>query len=268
MTAPPTPPRPEEPEPDGPEPYAAEPDGPGPYGAGPAATGPEQLIGAGVALPERIGLEAELAHPEAEPGSPGEWGPTVPYERPHRPRSARTAVTALVVTCLLVLAGSALYDAIAERTGHAARQWRADLARETAARHLDDPWVLGIAGGVALAGLLLCWLAFAPGLRRWLPLLRPGAAIDRAGVAALLSARATGIEGVDRCTVKAGRRRVVATVTGIVEPIAVERELQEELAAVPLLGPYRLDLRIQPVRPTRPDDRRHGHRRLAQEAPR
>ncbi|MEW1912000.1 DUF6286 domain-containing protein [Kitasatospora sp. NPDC085895] len=259
MSAPPTPPRPEEPEPDRPAPYAAE----------PAATAPEQLIGAGVALPERIGLEAELAHPEAEPGGgPEEWGPTVPYERPHRPRSARTAATALVVTCLLVLGGAALYDAISEGTGHAARQWRADLARETATRHLDDPWVLGIAGGAVAAGLLLCWLAFAPGLRRWLPLLRPGAAIDRAGVAALLSARATGIEGVERCTVKARRHRAVATVTGSAEPIAVERELNEELAAVPLLGPYRLDLRIQPVRPARPDDRRHGHRRLAQEAPR
>ncbi|MCU7822288.1 DUF6286 domain-containing protein [Kitasatospora sp. DSM 101779] len=260
MSAPPTPPRPEEPRPDRPVPYPAEPAGPD----------PEQLIGAGVALPERIGLEAELPHAAEEPGGAGpeEWGPTVPYERPHRPRSARTAVTALVVTCLLVLGGAALYDAIAERTGHAARQWRADLTRELATRHLDDAWVLGIAGGAAAAGLLLCWLAFAPGLRRWLPLVRPGAAIDRAGVAALLSARAAGIEGVERCTVKAGRRRAVATVTGSAEPITVEGELLEELAAVPLLGPYRLDLRIQPVRPARPDDRRHGHRRLAQEAPR
>ncbi|MEV8097418.1 DUF6286 domain-containing protein [Kitasatospora sp. NPDC085879] len=260
MSVPPPPPGPD---PDGAETAGGEP-------GEPAAASPEQLLESGVVMPERIGLEAELAHAGAVPGEAGpeEWPPTVPYGRPHRPRSPRTAVTAVVVTCLLVAGGAALYDAIAVRAGHAARQWRADLTRELATRHLDDPWVLGIAGGAAALGLLLCWLAFAPGLRHWLPLLRPGAAIDRAGVATLVSARAARIDGVERCTVKAGRRRAVATVSGSAEPIVVEQELREELAKVPLLGPYRLDLRIQPFRPSRPEDRRHGHRRLAQEAPR
>ncbi|MEV6212196.1 DUF6286 domain-containing protein [Kitasatospora sp. NPDC051914] len=271
------------PPPDRPQDGAPEPGAPGPGAPGPGPSEeptepialqptepvdiPPELVASGVVMPELVGLEAEFGHAAAPPGEAGpeEWPPTVPPGHPHRPRAPRTAVTGAVVTCLLVLAGAALYDAVAVATGHAARRWRADFTDELSTRHLDDPWVLGIAAGAVAVGLLLCWLALAPGLRRWLALRRPGAAIDRAGIAALLAARGQEIPGIERCTVRAGRHKAVATVTGSAEPALVDRELREELAKFPLAGPYRLDLRIQPLRPRPPEERRHGHRRLAQE---
>ncbi|WP_405011077.1 DUF6286 domain-containing protein [Kitasatospora sp. NBC_01539] len=194
--------------------------------------------------------------------------PTAPPGPPRRPRAARTVATATVVTCLLVLAGALLYDAVAVRTGHTGSQWRTDVTRDLADRRVDDPWALGVAGGAVVLGVLLWVLAFAPGLRGWLPLRRPGAAVHRAGIEALIAARAAELPGVERCTVKAGRRKARATVTGIAEPAFVQRELREELARVHLAGPYRLDVRHRLSRPADPHDRRHGHRRLAQEAPR
>lgn len=215
--------------------------------------------------------------PESEPGpgpgpefgpepGPGRVRPTVPAGRARRPRSARTAVTAVVVTAALVAAGMVLYDAVAIRTGHAARRWHTELTRELSTRHLDDPWVLGAAGAAAVLGVVLCVLAFAPGLRRWLPLRRPGAAVHRSGVATLIAARATDLAGVERCTVKVRRRRARATVTGVAEPAWVQRELREEMERVTLAGAYRLDVRTRLSPTGRPHDR--GHRRLAQEPPR
>ncbi|MFD9690271.1 DUF6286 domain-containing protein [Kitasatospora sp. NPDC059088] len=161
-------------------------------------------------------------------------------------RSGRAAVAAPVATVVLVVAGALLYDAVAVRAGQPARRWRAQIADELATRHLDDLWVLVGAGAAALVGLGLLWLAFAPGLRRWL-VLRPyggtGAAIDRAGVGHLLADRAAGLAGIEHLRVKVGRRRVRVSVSGPVDPAGVQRQLREELARVGLARPLRLDVR-------------------------
>ncbi|MFF8774611.1 DUF6286 domain-containing protein [Kitasatospora sp. NPDC015120] len=163
-----------------------------------------------------------------------------------RPRAPRTVAAAVVATVLLVVAGALLYDVIAVRTGHRARPWRAELADELATRHLDDPAVLVGAGAGVLLGALLLGLALAPGLRRWLPLRPHGAtaaAVDRAGVAALLADRAAVLPGVEHLRVRVGRRRVRIALTGPADPASVQRRLREELAAVTLARPPRLDVR-------------------------
>ncbi|MFD9125696.1 DUF6286 domain-containing protein [Kitasatospora sp. NPDC059571] len=215
------------------------------------------------------------AEPEPQPEPPGHL-PVEPVEEPaeeppvkvRRPRAVRTVLTAAVVSCVVVAAGAVLYDAVAVRTGHATRAWRASLEDELATRTLDDTWVLVGAGVAVVLGFVLCWAAFAPGLRRWLPLRRPGAVVHRTAIAALIAARAADLVGVERCTVKVRRHRTRAVVTGPADPAEVQRELRAELARVALAGPHRLDVRHRAGRPEHPHDRRHGHRRLAQEAPR
>ncbi|MER5354373.1 DUF6286 domain-containing protein [Kitasatospora sp. NPDC002551] len=177
--------------------------------------------------------------------APGPPGPAPVKVR--RPRAPRTTAATVVATVLLVVAGGLLYDVIAVRTGHQARQWRADLADELATRHLDDPAVLIGAGVGAVLGGWLLWLALAPGLRRWLPLRPHGdtaAAIDRAGVAALLTDRAAELPGVEHLRVRVGRRRVRIALAGPADPASVQRRLREELAAVTLARPLRLDVRM------------------------
>ncbi|MER7671174.1 DUF6286 domain-containing protein [Kitasatospora sp. NPDC096128] len=163
-----------------------------------------------------------------------------------RLRSGRAAVAALVATGVLVVAGALLYDAVAVRAGQPARRWRAQIADELATRHLDDLWVLVGAGVSALVGGWLLWLAFTPGLRRWL-VLRPyggtAAAIDRAGVGHLLADRAAGLAGIEHLRIKVGRRRLRVSVSGPVDPAGVQRQLREELARVGLAQPPRLDVR-------------------------
>ncbi|MFG2822145.1 DUF6286 domain-containing protein [Kitasatospora sp. NPDC048365] len=167
----------------------------------------------------------------------------------------------MVVTVVLVMAGTLLYDVVAVRTGHRARPWRENLSQELATRHLDDPWVLGAAGGAVAVGAVLLWLAFAPGLRRWLALSRPGSAIHRAGVAALVAERAAELPDVHDARVKVSRRGTKVTVTGAHDPAAVERELRVELSRIPLAAPHRLDVRTRPFHP------HHGHRRGLEQEP-
>ncbi|WP_344338846.1 DUF6286 domain-containing protein [Kitasatospora putterlickiae] len=177
-----------------------------------------------------------------------------------RLRAPRTVAAAVVATVVLVVAGGLLYDVVAVRTGHQARRWRAELADELATRHLDDPAVLLGAGAGVLVGGCLLWLALAPGLRRWLPLRPHGetaAVIDRSGVAALLADRAAGTPGVEHLRVRVGRRRVRIGLVGPADPASVERRLREELAAVTLARPLRLDVRSA---------RRRGRARTAEDA--
>ncbi|MFF2661157.1 DUF6286 domain-containing protein [Kitasatospora sp. NPDC058032] len=178
--------------------------------------------------------------------SAGEGGSEPGVGKVRRPRALRTTAAAVVATVLLVAAGALLYDVIAVRTGHRARQWRAELAEELATRHLDDLAVLlGAGAGVLLGGWLL-WLALAPGLGRWLPLRPHGdtaAAIDRSGVAALLADRAAGLPGVEHLRVRVSRRRVRIRLVGPADPASVQRRLREELAAVTLARPLRLEVR-------------------------
>ncbi|MGA5819377.1 DUF6286 domain-containing protein [Kitasatospora sp. NPDC094028] len=170
----------------------------------------------------------------------------VPHGKVPRLRAPRTAAAALVATAVLVAAGALLYDVVAVRAGQPARRWRAQLADELATRHLDDVWVLTGAGvAVALGGWLL-WLAFAPGLRRWLPLWPYGettAAIDKGGIAHLLTDRAAGLTGIEELRIRVGRRRVRVRLVGPADPAAVQRQLREELARVGVARPLRLDVR-------------------------
>ncbi len=176
-------------------------------------------------------------------------------------RSQRAVPTALVVAVLLVASGALLYDVIAVRAGGQARPWRRELSDQLATRHLDDPWVLGIAGGAVALGLLLLWLAFARGLRGWLALQPRGAAIHRSAVAALIAGRAQRRADVHSWQVKVGRRRTRVTLTGTPDPAGAERELRAELDRIPLAAPHRLDVRTRPVR------ERHHRRELAEWEP-
>ncbi|MBV6699594.1 DUF6286 domain-containing protein [Kitasatospora aureofaciens] len=185
----------------------------------------------------------------------GPEGSEVPGEVPEpeqaavkvpRPKAPRTPETALVATGVLLVAGALLYDVVAVRTGHPARRWRAEIADELATRHLDDLWVLVGAGVATLLGGVLLWLAFAPGLRRWLSL-RPhggtGATIERAGIGHLLADRAAGLTGIEHLRIRIGRRRVRVTLIGPADPASVQRQLREELGRVTLARPMRLDVR-------------------------
>ncbi|MFJ2780468.1 DUF6286 domain-containing protein [Kitasatospora sp. NPDC087315] len=192
---------------------------------------------------------AEPGPPTEPPTEPSTGAPSEPRTvaaRVPRPRSARTAAAALVATGVLVIAGALLYDVVAVRTGHPALRWRAETADELATRHLDDLWVLIGAGAAALLGGRLLWLAFAPGLRRWLALRPHGetaAAIDRAGVGHLLADRAAGLPGVEHIVIRINRRRVRVTLVGPADPAFVQARLREELARVTLARPLRLDVR-------------------------
>ncbi|GLW52756.1 DUF6286 domain-containing protein [Kitasatospora phosalacinea] len=176
-------------------------------------------------------------------------------------RSRRAVPTALVVAALLVAAGTLLYDVVAVRAGGQARPWRRELSEQLATRHLDDPWVLGIAGGAVVLGLLLLWLALARGLRGWLALEPRGAAIHRTAVAALIARRAQHRSDVHSWQVKVGRRRTRVTLTGTTDAAGAERELRAELARIPLAAPHRLDVRTKPVH------ERHHRRELAELEP-
>ncbi|MFC8450498.1 DUF6286 domain-containing protein [Kitasatospora sp. NPDC057223] len=184
--------------------------------------------------------------PEAEPAA------AAPLPRVRRPRAPRTLATAFVVVAVVVVGGALLYDVVAVRTGHSARAWRAHLADELATRHLDDVWVLLGAGAAVLVGGWLCWLAFAPGLRRWLPMrpaARTDAVIDRAAVGALLVTRADEVPGVEGTTVRINRRRVRVAIAGPADPAAVQRALTAELDRIGLARPLRLDVRTRPAKP-------------------
>ncbi|KJK57285.1 DUF6286 domain-containing protein [Saccharothrix sp. ST-888] len=162
-----------------------------------------------------------------------------------RPRSPRTAWAGLVAVAVLVIGGGLLHDVIAVRTGHPARPWRAELAHQLAVRHLDDTPVRIGAGIAVLLGLWFCRLALAPGLRRRLSLRRPGAVIDRAGVAALIADRTRDLAEVDEVAVRVRRTRTRVTVSGAADPVLIQRHLRAELARIPLAGPHQLDVRVR-----------------------
>ncbi|WP_316526974.1 DUF6286 domain-containing protein [Kitasatospora brasiliensis] len=187
-----------------------------------------------------------------DPGARDEPAPEPEAASDPRPRKARrlrasrTAAAAVVATGVLVVAGALLYDVVAVRVGQPARRWRAQIADELAARHLDDLAVLVGAGAVTVLGGWLLWLAVAPGSRRWLALRPYGgttAAIDRAGVGHLLADRAAGLDGIDRLRIRVGRRRVRVSLEGVADPALVQRQLRDELARVGLGRPPRLDVR-------------------------
>ncbi|MFD7576751.1 DUF6286 domain-containing protein, partial [Streptomyces sp. NPDC059810] len=76
---------------------------------------------------------------------------------------------------------------------------------------LTDPRWIGAGAALAALGVVLVVLALTPGMRRWLPLVRPDgdtrAAIDRSSVGLLLRDAVLGVDGVSRVEVRSGRRR-------------------------------------------------------------
>ncbi|MFD7906297.1 DUF6286 domain-containing protein [Kitasatospora sp. NPDC059722] len=179
----------------------------------------------------------------------GEAGAGAGEGKVRRPRAARTPEAVLVAAGVLVIAGALLYDVVSVRTGHSVRRWRAEIADELATRHLDDLWVLVGAGAATGLGALLLWLAFAPGLRRWLALRPHGgtsAVINRSGIGHLLTDRAAGLPDVERVRIQIGRRRVRVHLYGPSDPASLQRQLRDELARVTLARPLRLDVRTVP----------------------
>jgi len=197
-------------------------------------------------------------------GESGPGGAAGPRSPGWRPRAVRGFATCVVVAVGVVVAGALLYDVVAVRTGHQARPWRAEVAQELATRQLDDPWVLASAGVAVALGVLLLWLAFAPGLRRWLPLERRGSAIHRSAVAAQIAAKAADLPDAHAAKVRVTRRRTRVTVTGAFDPAAVERALRVELSRIPLAVPHRLDVRNLPLKHPHP---RHPHHRGLEQEP-
>lgn len=159
------------------------------------------------------------------PGSTGTAGPSAPpapadtpsvptasAPRPWGPRRTPAAIAAGLVT---LGAGALLFEAVWQRTDHAATAWFGGLTGGLAARPVDDVWVLTGAAIAAALGLLLLVVALTPGLRHRLPLRGPAgehgrvrAVLDRAGAALLLRDAAMRVPGVGAARVRVRRRRV------------------------------------------------------------
>ncbi|MFB7394740.1 DUF6286 domain-containing Asp23/Gls24 family envelope stress response protein [Streptomyces sp. NPDC056191] len=127
-------------------------------------------------------------------------GTTPPRAR--RPWSGRrlpAAATALVVA---TAAGALLVRGA--RGGLTPASWLRSVP-------LTDARWIGAGAALAVLGVVLVVLALTPGMRRWLPLVRPDgatrAAIDRSSVGLLLRDAVLGVDGVSRVEVRSGRRR-------------------------------------------------------------
>ncbi|MFV6026517.1 DUF6286 domain-containing Asp23/Gls24 family envelope stress response protein [Streptomyces sp. NPDC056264] len=177
-------------------------------------------------------------------------GTTPPRAR--RPWSGRrlpAAATALVVA---TAAGALLV-----------RGARGGLTPSSALRSVpltDARWI-GAGAAVALLGVVLIVLALTPGMRRWLPLVRPDgdtrAAIDRTSVGLLLRDAALGVDGVSRAEVRSGRgrRRVrVLVAHGSTDGArqAAEWSTSAALSGIGLGRPGRLSVTSAPDKQWRP----------------
>ncbi|GLV73966.1 DUF6286 domain-containing protein [Streptomyces hygroscopicus] len=152
-----------------------------------------------------------------------------PSVRVRRFWSVRRVPAGIVALVLAAVAGLLLYDVAAVRSGRPAMRWRDWLADQLATRPLDDAWVMGGAGLLAVLGVWMVVLALTPGLRGLLPMRPPkagvegaaggGAAgagavvragIDRTSAGLVLRDRAMEVPGVRAARVDVGRRRIRA----------------------------------------------------------
>lgn len=170
----------------------------GPRDAAPDRQGP--TAGSGEAVTDGA-VTDERATDEAvtDEGVPAHGTTPLRARRPWSGRRLPAAATALVVA---TAAGALLV-----RGAHGG------LTPSSALRSVpltDARWI-GAGAAVAVLGVVLVVLALTPGMRRWLPLLRPDgdtrAAIDRSSVGLLLRDAALGVDGVSRVEVRSGRRR-------------------------------------------------------------
>ncbi|MFJ6753161.1 MULTISPECIES: DUF6286 domain-containing protein [unclassified Streptomyces] len=128
--------------------------------------------------------------------------------------SARRVPAVILGLVLLGASGLLLYDVAAVRADRPAMAWRKELADQLATRHLDNPWVLGVASAAILIGLWLLVLALTPGLRELLPMrrtahgIRPG--LDRSAAELVLRDRAVQVSGVQSVRMKVTRRKAKA----------------------------------------------------------
>ncbi len=192
--------------------------------------------------------EASAAGPEPGPATGLEDG------RERRFWSARRVPAAVLALLLLAGTGLLLYDIAAVRAGRTAMAWRRALARELAARPLDDTWVLVGAGIAAVLGLWLLVLAVTPGLRRVLPMRRVHphvrAGLHRDAAALVLRDRAMEVAGVRDVRVRVRRTKAdVRAVAHFRELDEVRADLGSVLAdGVRELGlsrPLRLGVRVR-----------------------
>ncbi|MFE9437440.1 DUF6286 domain-containing protein [Streptomyces sp. NPDC006602] len=148
--------------------------------------------------------------------------------------SARRVPAGIVALLLLVVAGAFLYDVAAVRADRDALAWRRELARQLAARPLDDTWVLVGAGVAAAVGLWLIVMAVTPGLRAVLPMRRTHAdvraGLHREAAAMVLRDRAMEVSGVQSVRVRMRRARAdVRAVSHFREPDDVHADLEATL---------------------------------------
>ncbi|MFJ3338365.1 DUF6286 domain-containing protein [Streptomyces sp. NPDC086766] len=167
--------------------------------------------------------------------------------------SARRIPAGVVAALLLIVAAASLYDIAAVRAHRPAMGWRRELARQLAARPLDDTWVLVGAGVAAVLGLWLIVLALTPGLRRLLPMRRTHAdvraGLHRQAAAMALRDRAMEIAGVQSARVRLHRRRAdVRAVAHFRELEDVRADLDtvltEAVAGLGLARPPALTVRV------------------------
>ncbi|MFB7830754.1 DUF6286 domain-containing Asp23/Gls24 family envelope stress response protein [Streptomyces sp. NPDC056056] len=233
----------------------------GPREAAPDRLGPTTGSGEAVtdgavtdgAVPD-VGVTDEGVTREMDAGATDEGVPahgTTP-PRARRPWSGRrlpAAATALVVA---TAAGTLLV-----------RGARGGLTPSSALRSVpltDARWI-GAGAAVAVLGVVLIVLALTPGMRRWLPLVRPDgdtrAAIDRSSVGLLLRDAALGVDGVSRVEVRSGRgrRRVrVLVAHGSTDGArqAAEWSASAALSGIGLGRPGRLSVTSAPDKQWRP----------------
>ncbi|MFE5942835.1 DUF6286 domain-containing Asp23/Gls24 family envelope stress response protein [Streptomyces sp. NPDC056480] len=185
-------------------------------------------------------------------GVPVEGTPVPRGRRPWSGRRVSAAATALVVAT----AAGALLVRVA----------RGGLTPPAALRGVpltDARWI-GAGAAVALLGVVLVVLALMPGMRRWLPLVRPDgdtrAAIDRSSVGLLLRDAAMSVDGVSGVKVRSGRRRFRVRVFVAYGPADGARQAAEWSASAALGGiglgrPGRLSVTSVPEKHWRPPTR-------------
>lgn len=204
-------------------------------------------------LPHRERTAPEQGATSAEPRPANEPSP--------RPWGARRTTAAIVAALTLLVAGALLFEAVWQRTGHAATTWFDHLTSGLATRPVDDVWVLTGAAITAAAGLTLLVLALTPGLRRRLPLRAPAdpdhtmrAVLDRRGAALLLRDAAMRVPGVGTAQIRMRRRRVLVRARArFREPDEVRDELAETIRResrdrIAFARPPRVRVRVRPAR--------------------
>ncbi|MEU9143021.1 DUF6286 domain-containing protein [Streptomyces sp. NPDC048349] len=177
--------------------------------------------------------------------------------RPRRFRSARRVPAALTALVLLGAAGLFLYDLAAVRTHRPGMAWRRELARQLDRHTPADLGVLVGGGVLAVAGAVLLFLAFAPGLRGVLPMRTPDAegegtgataaglraGLGRRDAARVLRDRAMEVSGVRSVRVKVGRSHIGVRATSHFRELD---DVREDLDAVLAVGIGELGLAHPP----------------------